>query len=93
MSCRRATILIEYVPQQLPVSRVISGSLSAVSSMDYNSQPVYAEQTVTMGKHKYGTYPPVMLPPTEERVKPMNDSDLDTSLQDGQFGLGQSYSM
>ena len=93
VSRRRATILTEYVSQQLPVSRVISGSSSAVSSMGYNSQPVYAEQTVTMGKHEYGTYPPVMLPPTEECVKPMNDSDLDTSLQDGQFGLGQSYSM
>lgn len=61
-------------------------------SVCYNSQPVYAEQTVTMGEHGYGTYPLVILSPTEERVKPMNDSDLDVFHQDCQIGLDQSFS-
>jgi hypothetical protein len=34
-------------------ARVTSDSPSAVSSVDYNSQPVCAERPVTMGEHEY----------------------------------------
>jgi hypothetical protein len=78
-----------------PLSPAPAGDASvsppAVSSVGYNSQPVYAEQTVTMDEHAHGSefvdasYPLGMLLSTEERVKPVND--LDISLQDGQFRL------
>lgn len=64
----------------------------AVSSVDYDLQHVYAEQTATMGEREYAhgseflnaTDLLAMLQSTEERAEPMNN--LDTHLQDGQFG-------
>jgi hypothetical protein len=75
-----------------------SVSPRAVSSTDHNRQPVYAEQTVTMDEHEYAhgpelldaTYILAMLLSAEARAEPM--SDLNISLQGGQFGLEQSFS-
>ncbi|KAF8496789.1 hypothetical protein F5888DRAFT_365132 [Russula emetica] len=83
-------------PPSLAGARDTSVPPPAVSSVDYNSQPVYAEQIVTMDEHEYAhgsevldsTYPvaAAMLLSTEERAEPMN-----ISVQDGQFGLVQSF--
>jgi hypothetical protein len=72
----------------------------SVSSVDYNSQHVYAEpeQTVTMDEDDHedaprsefldSTYHLAMLPSTEERADPMNNLDISPPGQDpGQFGL------
>ena len=72
-------------------ARDTSVSSPAVPFMDCNSQPVYAEQTVTMGEHEYThrleVHEPVghlpVLLSTEERVE-QNDV-----VQAGQFGLEQ----
>jgi hypothetical protein len=78
--------------QPSPASaRVTSISPLAVSSVDNNSQPVYA---VTMDEHEYAhgsefldaIYHLALLP-TEE---PMNDFSV--SHQNGQFGLEKSFS-
>jgi hypothetical protein len=86
-------------PSTLP-SLVPAGSTSvsppAVSSVDYNSQPIYAEpeQIVAMNEHEHApesegfdtTHHLAMLPSNEGLAEPMNDMDI--SLQNpGQFGL------
>ena len=75
-------------------ARVTSVSPPAVSSMDYNSQPVYVERTV-MKEHEY-VHTHAMLLSTEERTEPMNNWDTSpafTSLQDGQSGYELFYHM
>lgn len=61
--------------------------------MDYNSQAIYVEQTVTIDEHGYAhgseflnsAYLLAMIPSTKERAEPVNDSDI--SFQDtDQFG-------
>ena len=67
-----------------------------MSSVDYK-QPVYAEETITMGENEAhgsefldATYHLATLLSTEERAVPMND--LDMSTRDGQFGLEERFS-
>jgi hypothetical protein len=85
-------------PLPSPTGAGVTGvSPPAVPSVNYNWQPVYAGQTVTMDEHEHAhrselndaTYLLAMPPSTEERAE-LNDSVI--SLPDGQFGLVQRFS-
>jgi hypothetical protein len=92
-SRRRASILTEYFPQQPPLSppAVEQDQQNwAESQPNPSAPPSPAPAGVTSVSPpavSYVTYPLAMLQSIEEHAEPMNNS-----LQDGQFGLEQSFS-